>query len=83
MTPQEIIATHYPDGSIAARILTAHGNAVARKAIAIAEAIRPQPDMDLVWEGALLHDVGMFVTDVPEFGCHGRQPYIRHGILGI
>ena len=30
----------------------------------------------------MLHDIGMFLTDSPEIDCHGKEPYIKHGILG-
>jgi uncharacterized protein len=30
----------------------------------------------------MLHDIGIFRTDSPVLGCHGSEPYIRHGVLG-
>ena len=30
----------------------------------------------------MLHDIGIFMTRTPELGCHGKHPYICHGILG-
>ena len=30
----------------------------------------------------LPHDIGIFQTDTPRFGCFGNHPYICHGILG-
>ena len=33
-------------------------------------------------EAALLHDIGVFLTDAPGIHCHGTHPYICHGYLG-
>lgn len=30
----------------------------------------------------MLHDIGIFLCDAPSIGCHGKEHYIRHGILG-
>ncbi len=35
-----------------------------------------------VYEAAMLHDIGIFLTDAPGIDCHGTEPYLRHGILG-
>jgi uncharacterized protein len=56
---------------------------VAEKALAAAARIpHLGPDLAFVESAALLHDIGIFLTDSPTFDCHGREPYIRHGILG-
>ena len=39
-------------------------------------------DTDFVYEAAMLHDIGVFLTHAPEIYCTGDQPYICHGILG-
>ena len=41
-----------------------------------------KPDLDFIEAAAMLHDIGIFQTDTPRLGCFGKQPYIRHGILG-
>ncbi|KKK57494.1 hypothetical protein LCGC14_3053890, partial [marine sediment metagenome] len=35
-----------------------------------------------IYESAMLHDIGICLTNVPALGCHGDEPYIRHGVLG-
>ena len=30
----------------------------------------------------MLHDIGIFQTNSPVLDCHGKHPYICHGILG-
>ena len=39
-------------------------------------------DIEFVEEAAMLHDIGMCRTDAPGIHCHGKEPYILHGILG-
>jgi uncharacterized protein len=41
-----------------------------------------KPDLDFIEAAAMLHDIGIFETDTPQFGCFGKRPYICHGILG-
>ncbi|MCK5839913.1 MAG: HD domain-containing protein, partial [Bacteroidales bacterium] len=40
------------------------------------------PDIHQVAQMALLHDIGIFMTNAPEIGCYGDYPYIAHGYLG-
>lgn len=81
--PAAIIATYYRPGSLAYDILTTHSEMVAAKALQLALRIeRLSPDRAFIREAALLHDIGIFLTDAPDIGCYGDQPYIMHGILG-
>jgi uncharacterized protein len=83
MDPIEIIQRYYDSGSKAYRILVAHGEQVAAKALKASEAVTHlRPDTDLIRRGALLHDIGMLKTNVPDLGCRGDAPYIRHGVIG-
>jgi uncharacterized protein len=83
MDPYEIIARYYDPASAAFRILTAHGELVARKALAAAARVEHlRPDLAFIHSAGLLHDIGIFLTDSPGLGCRGTEPYIRHGILG-
>ena len=83
MDPYDIIARHYDPASAAFRILTGHGELVARKALAAAARVAHlSPDLDFVRSAALLHDIGICLTASPGLDCHGTEPYIRHGILG-
>lgn len=83
MGPHEIIARYYKPSSQAFHILTEHGERVAERALRAATRVQHlQPDPTFIREAAMLHDIGIFLTDSPEIDCHGSEPYIRHGILG-
>lgn len=83
MDPVAIIERHYAPASKSHRILLQHGRLVAEKALAAAARVpHLAPDRAFVESAALLHDIGIFLTDSPILDCHGREPYIRHGILG-
>lgn len=80
---EAVIREYYPQGSPTYEILVRHGEQVAAKALDIAD----QPgfgtaDKAFMFEAALLHDIGIFMTDTPVLGCHGSHPYICHGVLG-
>lgn len=78
-----VLREYYPPGSATYETLKRHGEQVAAKALAIAD--RPGfegVDKGFLFEAAVLHDIGIFKTDTPVLGCHGRHPYIRHGVLG-
>jgi uncharacterized protein len=56
---------------------------VADKALQIASNLDGVAiDLIFLEEAALLHDIGVCRTASPKFGCHGIEPYIRHGIIG-
>lgn len=79
----EIIRRLYEPGSPAHYYLVCHGEAVARKAAEIADRLdKPGIDRGLLYRGAMLHDIGMILTDVPECGGTGTKPYFYHGVLG-
>ena len=83
MNPIDIIQRYYDRRSEAYQILVTHGRQVAGKARQAAEAVKHlSPDMDLIERAAMLHDIGMVKTNVPELDCHGEDPYIKHGVLG-
>jgi len=65
------------------QILLRHSTDVARRALKIAKA-HPElkADETLLWEAAMLHDIGIVRVDAPSIYCYGSEPYIRHGILG-
>ncbi|ACN17834.1 conserved hypothetical protein [Desulforapulum autotrophicum HRM2] len=83
MNPRDIIHEFYPPGSKACEILLRHGEQVAQKSIEIA-ALTSHPDLDLVFleQAAMLHDIGIFMTEAPGLGCFGSRPYLCHGFLG-
>jgi len=83
MEPVAIIGRHYAPSSKSHRILLEHGRLVAEKALAAAARVpHLGPDLAFINSAALLHDIGIFLTDSPALDCHGREHYIRHGILG-
>jgi len=78
-----IIEKYYEPGSAAYFFLIEHGKAVARKAIEVAQRMNGlNPDLGFIEEAALLHDIGIFNTNLPKIGCFGAHPYISHGYLG-
>ena len=83
MNPLDIIYKYYPADDALRRLLLKHSRQVAEKALAVCER-HPELHLDrqLVYEGAMLHDVGIFLTDAPGIFCHGSEPYLLHGRLG-
>jgi uncharacterized protein len=83
MQPITIIEKYYTPASRAYQILTEHSRLVAEKAIEIART-KPElkADPDFIYEGAMLHDIGIFLTQAEAIDCHGDYPYICHGFLG-
>lgn len=60
-----------------------HSRLVAAKARAVARRIGLDEEAgSFVQEAALLHDIGVCRTDATPIFCYGREPYIRHGLLG-
>jgi uncharacterized protein len=83
MNPVEIINAYYKPGSKAHDILVRHGEAVARKAVAVASRVRRlNPDIEFIRDASMLHDIGIFLTRTPDLGCFGEYPYVCHGYLG-
>jgi len=79
----EIIDRFYWDNTALHGLLIRHSEDVARKAINIALR-HPELDIDrqFVLEAAMLHDIGIFKTNAPDIYCFGREPYLRHGVIG-
>lgn len=78
-----IINKYYPEDNELKHILLTHSRSVADKALWIADR-HPELELDRAFleEAALLHDIGVFLTDAPGIHCHGSEPYICHGYLG-
>lgn len=78
-----LINKYYSDNAELLQLLLRHSKDVADKALSIAEK-HPELDIDkqFVYEAAMLHDIGIFLTDAPGIHCHGNKPYICHGTLG-
>lgn len=82
MNYQEIIDKYYPDGSRIREIYMRHCRSVADFALEINKHLNPPLDPAEVEAAAMLHDIGMFLTDSPKIECHGNAKYIQHGPLG-
>lgn len=78
-----IIERFYDKESELYNILVQHSQSVAELAVAICRR-HPElkADETLVYEGAMLHDIGIIKTDAPGIHCHGEADYICHGTLG-
>ena len=83
MSPIELIDKYYPEENELKRILLTHSRSVADKALWVADK-HPELslDRDFLYEAAMPHDIGIFLTDVDGICCFGDKPYICHGYLG-
>ncbi|MGQ9592265.1 MAG: HD domain-containing protein [Planctomycetota bacterium] len=87
MRPLEVIGRHYDASSPLYEILVVHSVLVAAKAAEIAERhLERRPgtriDLEFLAEAALLHDVGIKFCEGEGLPSEGREPYVRHGVLG-
>lgn len=79
----DIIEKYYEPDSKAYHFLVQHGKLVAHKALQVADRVKElNPDTAFIEEAAMLHDIGIYLTDEPDLGCFGDHPYICHGYLG-
>jgi len=83
MDPLQLIGEYYKPGSTVYGVLVQHSLSVAEKALAVADKIpHMAPDRAFIREAAILHDIGIFLTDSADLGCHGKYAYVCHGYLG-
>ncbi len=83
MDPLKIIQKFYKVDTNLYNILILHSKAVALKSLDIAKRVSHlNPDLKFIEEAAMLHDIGIFLTNDPEIECFGDKPYICHGYLG-
>ena len=83
MDVQGIIDRFYPVEDELKNIYMIHANMVTDMALDMA-ARHPELNIDtgFVEEAAMLHDLGIFLTDAPRIHCFGNEPYLLHGYLG-
>lgn len=83
MDVQAVFNKYYQPGTPLYNSVWSHSRLVANKALQLAQA-HPELeiDLDFVYEAAMIHDIGVFLTDAPSIYCTGDQPYICHGVLG-
>lgn len=77
-----IIEKYYQKSTPLYNILLKHNSDVASKAVDIARSHRLEVDLEFVHEAAMLHDIGIFLTNAPSIQCFGTHEYIEHGYLG-
>ncbi|MBD5214749.1 MAG: HD domain-containing protein [Bacteroidales bacterium] len=82
MDYQKIIDKYYPAGTPLRDIYIRHCRSVADLALEIADRKSLLLDKADIEAAAMLHDIGIFLTDAPGIHCHGTEPYICHGLLG-
>ena len=83
MDVQAVFNKYYQPGTPLYNSVWSHSRLVADKALQLAQA-HPELeiDLDFVYEAAIIHDIGVFLTNAPSIYCTGDQPYICHGVLG-
>jgi uncharacterized protein len=83
LDPIKIIEKFYNSESKAYHYLLPHSAMVTEKALRIAKKVKHlNPDLNFIEEAAMLHDIGIFLTNEPKLGCYGNKPYVCHGYLG-
>lgn len=83
--PAELIRKYYSDNPKAWELLLDHSRLVTKRSLKIARTLLAQGvcvDQDFIAEAAMLHDIGMIMTDTPNLYCFGSDPYLCHGIRG-
>jgi uncharacterized protein len=80
---ERIIRKYYPEDTERYRYYYVHCLSVTKLALKVADQ-NPQykVDREYLEAAGMLHDIGIFMTNAPEIGCFGNQPYICHGFLG-
>ncbi len=81
----EIIRHFYPKDTPLRRLLIQHSTQVRDKALAILsnpELVGLDINVQLVNDGAMLHDIGIIRCDAPSIHCEGTEPYLLHGTIG-
>ena len=84
--PLAVIERYYPSDSGLYAVLVDHSQQVAEKSLAIARNLAQFTplalDLEFIESAAMLHDIGIFMTQAESIGCTGDFPYICHGYLG-
>lgn len=91
MDPKYIIRQYYTPGTKLYDIFMDHAERVTQKSIDIGLRINclnqdttsnTISDTKFIEEAAMLHDIGIFMTNSPSIYCMGDHPYVCHGFLG-
>lgn len=83
MDVNSIIDLYYKQDDELKNIYMIHARAVADFSLELA---RRHPELGLdeefIYEAAMLHDIGIFLTYAPRIFCFGKEDYLCHGYLG-
>lgn len=79
---KKIIDNNYPADRKVRGILLSHSESVRNLALETASRLRLGIDNDRIEAAAMLHDIGIILTDAPGIDCHGTMPYLCHGAAG-
>lgn len=83
MNIDQIINRYYPEDNELKNIYIIHAKAVTSLALDFANRHSELGlDMEFIKEAAMLHDIGIFLTNAPRIYCYGSEDYICHGYLG-
>jgi len=82
--PADIIRKYYSGSPLAWQNLLEHSRLVCRRALKVARSVNKSEAVDcqFIAEAAMLHDIGMILTDAPDLGCFGTGSYLTHGVKG-
>ena len=77
MNPYVILQKYYSSNEEAYDILVNHSESVANKALSIAHN-HPELkiDTEFVFQAAMLHDIGIHLTNAPSIACYGSASVI-------
>lgn len=83
MDYQSVLDKYYPEKNNLKKILEIHSHQVTNKCLSLAR-LHPELQLNLMFleEAAMLHDIGIFLTNAPGIYCFGSKPYLCHGVLG-
>ena len=83
MKPEELIHRYCEGNPALESILLKHSSDVSRRALKISDN-HPEFKIDrqFLFEAAMLHEIGIVCVDAPTICCYGKEPYIKHGLLG-
>lgn len=85
MNSIEIIRSFYPEDTEQRRLLMLHSSQVRDKALQIIASPACKDlniDLQIVNDGALLHDIGILQCHAPSIHCEGDKDYLLHGVIG-
>lgn len=78
-----LIQKYIPQGTQAYVYYMSHAEAVKKAALSIADHNQKiSVNREIVFNGAMLHDIGICKVSAPEIGCFGDLPYLSHGFAG-